>query len=144
ATQQNGAATFPRSPKSVSSNSIRALTSYYGNQHQLEYDFEIAPGADPAQIAFRITGATRIQIDSNGDLLLILGTSQIRHRKPVLFQIDHGQRIEVAGGYRLLDERTVTFDIGSYNSRLPLVIDPVLSYSTFFGGQGNDTGRSIA
>src|SRR5438552_16390795 len=116
---------------------------HYGNQRQLEYDFMVAPGADPHMIAFRVTGADQLEIDPQGDLLIKLGADHIRQKKPIIYQVDHGLREEIPGGYRLSDNQVVAFQVGSYDRELPLVIDPVLSYSTFLGGLDNDTGRAI-
>src|SRR5204863_5371270 len=118
--------------------------AHYGNQRQWEYDFVVAPGTDPGIIRFRICGADQIEIDTQGDLVLSLGSDQIRQRKPVIYQIDHDVRKQIQGGYRFKDKETVAFEIGSYNHELPLIIDPVLSYSSFLGGLGNDAARAIA
>lgn len=117
---------------------------YYGNEEQLEYDFVVAPGADPRAIAFRAGGADRLRLDARGDLILGVGADELRQHKPRVYQARRGERTEVAGGYRLIDAHTVAFEVGAYDHALPLVIDPVLSYSSFLGGQGGDTGRAIA
>src|SRR5258708_6277965 len=107
---------------------------YYGSDQQLEYDFIIAPGADPDAIAFRVEGVDQLQIDARGDLCLRLGTDQIRHHKPLISQMLDGIRTDREGGYRLKDGRTVGFRVSRYDPGKPLVIDPVLSYSTYLAG----------
>jgi len=169
---------------------------YYGNQRQLEYDFVVAPGADPRAIRFTVdtgnskleTGSSRIEngqskiqnpkstivIDANGDLVVATEGPAVRLRKPVVYQepsavaTNHGQgttgRRHIDGRYvlrtlRLEDRKSksgnpkskiespryeVSFQIASYDPTLPLVIDPVLSYSTYLGGSGFDYAAGIA
>jgi hypothetical protein len=101
---------------------------HYGNQHHLEYDFEIAPGASPDVIALRFSGADQIRIDAAGDLILTLGADEIRQPRPVIYQTSAGRRKAIAGGYVLAGPQTVKFSVGEYDPTLPLVIDPVVSY----------------
>lgn len=117
---------------------------YYGNERRLEYDFVVAPQADPGHIAIRFTGADRIQITARGDLEFTLGSEQIVQPKPFVYQDIGGARKVVAGEYQLADARTVVFRLGNYDRELPLVIDPILSYSRFFGSTGSDIGWDIA
>ena len=117
---------------------------YYGNQRQLEYDFVVAPGADPQAITLSFDGADRVEIDSNGDLILHTPVGPIRQHKPLVYQEVKGARQELWGGYVLKDENRVGFDVAAYDARQPLIIDPVLSYSTYLGGSGDDLGFGIA
>lgn len=117
---------------------------YYGNDRRLEYDFVVAPQADPAAIAIRFSGADRITIDAQGSLVFTLGDREISQPKPIVYQTVNGVRKEIAGSYQLGDRQTVTFKLGTYDRELPLVIDPILSYSRFFGGTGADTGWDMA
>jgi hypothetical protein len=117
---------------------------YYGNQRQLEYDFIVAPGANPKNIKFQISGAQRLEIDKQGNLLLHTSSGVIRQKQPVIYQEINGHRREIAGGYVLLGQQEVGFAVGGYDSSVPLVIDPVVSYSTYLGGKSNDYGRAIA
>ncbi len=116
---------------------------YYGNQRQLEYDFAIAPGVDPAAIAIHFAGVDKVAIDASGELVLSLGEGEVRQHPPVIYQVVNGARQQIAGGYRLREGATVAFSVGQYDSRLPLVIDPVFSYSTYFGGNGGDSGYAV-
>jgi hypothetical protein len=123
--------------------------SYYGNQQQLEYDFVVAPGADPRAIRLDLQGADKIQVDDRGDLLMAVAGGTVRQRKPAVYQEVNGVREQIASRYVLLHTgdprlRTVGFQLGEYNSSRPLVIDPILDYSTYLGGIGSDTARSIA
>ncbi len=106
---------------------------YYGKEGRIEYDFVIAPGADPRKIRIVFDGATGLTIDSNGDLVVRAAGKPLRFRKPVLYQNVHGEKRRVAGRYTLHGRR-VGFIAPDYDASLPLVIDPVLLYSTLFGG----------
>nr|MBA3240534.1 SBBP repeat-containing protein [Acidobacteriota bacterium] len=117
---------------------------YYGNQRQLEYDFVVAPGSDARAIALRFEGADALELDAGGDLLLTLGESTIRQPKPFVYQEVAGARRAVEGGYALDEGGRVRFALGEYDSSLPLVIDPVIVYSTYLGGSGGDQGNAIA
>jgi len=117
---------------------------YYGNQQKLEYDFIVAPGADAGAVCMRVTGADRLELDAQGDLVLSIGAAQLRQHKPILHQIIGGTRKEVTGGYRLKDPQTVAFEVGRYDPQWPLIIDPVLSYASYFGGISNDTAWDVA
>jgi hypothetical protein len=117
---------------------------YYGNARRLEYDFVLAPKTDPAVLAIRFTGADRIRVDRDGNLVFTLGHAEISQPKPLVYQVVRGQRKEIAGGYQLADPRTVTFKLGDYDRELPLVIDPILSYARYFGGNAPDIGWDLA
>ncbi|HEX7333207.1 MAG TPA: SBBP repeat-containing protein [Pyrinomonadaceae bacterium] len=117
---------------------------YYGNQQQLEYDFIVSPGADPDIIAVSFEGADQLTVDAEGELVLHAAGGEIRQRKPFIYQDVDGVRREIAGSYKLKDSNTVGFQLAEYDATRPLVIDPVLVYSTFLGGARNDQGRDIA
>ncbi|HWN10271.1 MAG TPA: FG-GAP-like repeat-containing protein [Pyrinomonadaceae bacterium] len=116
---------------------------YHGNQQQLEYDFVVAPGASPQRIKLAFAGMERIAVDATGDLLLTTPSGILRQHKPVAYQEIEGERREVAANYRLRGN-AVSFEIGVYEKSRPLVIDPVLIYSTFLGGSGSEQGLGIA
>ncbi|MBI3667218.1 MAG: SBBP repeat-containing protein [Acidobacteria bacterium] len=112
---------------------------YYGNQGRLEYDFSIAPGVDPDAIRLVFQGAEQMRIDSQGDLVLETAAGEIRQHKPAIYQEVAGARRQIAGGYALKGSHAVGFRLASYDRNLPLIIDPVLSYSTYLGGtEGTD------
>ena len=119
---------------------------YYGNGRQLEYDFVVAPGADPGAIRLAFDGSSGLTMDRNGDLVLKTetGGEEIRFRKPVVYQLVSGSRQEVAAEYMLSDAHEVSFKVGAYDNGSPLVIDPVLSYSTYLGGSSYDLGYCVA
>jgi photosystem II stability/assembly factor-like uncharacterized protein len=116
---------------------------YYGNRTELEYDFVVAPGANLSAIKFQFEGAASVALDDGGDLRLNVDKSEVRLRKPVIYQLaDDGQRREVKGSYSLKGNQ-VGFDVKSFDSQKPLIIDPVLSYSTLLGGGGDDYAYGI-
>jgi hypothetical protein len=118
---------------------------YYGNQRQLEYDFVVAPGADPKKIVLDFKGADKLEIDAQGDLVLHGSGGNVRQHKPVIYQNIDGVRREIAGDYVRKGAYRVGFQVAAYDTRQPLVIDPVvLSYSTYLGGNGGDFGAAIA
>ncbi len=118
---------------------------YYGHGGELESDFIVVPGADPGKIQLAIQNAAQIHVDARGDLLLGAGQSiEVRLRKPVAYQTTGGTKHEVPVRYRLGSKGKVTLAVGAYDRKLPLVIDPVLSYSTYLGGSNLDNGTAIA
>ncbi len=116
---------------------------YYGTPEHLEYDFEVAPGADPRRIELALQGAGRWRLTKEGDLVVNLGTAEFRQKKPVAYQLINGSRQEVEVRYRLTRRNTVQFQLGRYDETQTLVIDPVLVYSTLFGGRYLDGATLI-
>src|SRR5437667_5695876 len=117
---------------------------YYGSQQQLEYDFEIAPHADPRTIRLAFDRQVTIQISDSGDLVLRTSAGEVRQRKPVVYQEIDGDRRLIEGRFVLRGKRQAGFDIDAYDRTKPLVIDPTLIFSTFFGCSSDDLGSSIA
>ena len=120
---------------------------YYGNQGQLESDYIVAPGADPTQIAVKISGAERLAVDEQGDLALTTAAGDILLRRPHAYQNAGSGTQEIAANYVLTPEnreQSVRIQLGSYDTRQALIIDPVLSYSTYLGGSTNQTIAGIA
>jgi hypothetical protein len=121
--------------------------AFYGNQHRLEYDFLVSPGADPKVIALKFAGSREKHIDNQGNLVLKISSGQVSFEKPVIYQRKgNGEKEEVSGGYLLAKNGEVHFAVSTYDHALPLVIDPVLNYSTYLGGSASpgDSGLSIA
>ena len=114
---------------------------YYGNQQQLEYDFILAPDANPNSIQLAFTGADQLAVDAQGDLVLRTAGGDIRQHKPIIYQNVNGTRQEIAGGYVRRGKHEVGFQVAAYDASRPLVIDPVLVYSTYLGGSGHDEAR---
>jgi hypothetical protein len=131
---------------------------YYGDQGQLEYDFRVAPGADPSQIALSFQGASaRIDSGDSGDLILSTGRGEVRFHAPRIYQ-RVGQRIGqsidqvgaptieklVKGSFRQLAANKVGFTIGDYDHSRELVIDPTLNYLSYVGGNGTELLTQVA
>ena len=117
---------------------------YYGNQSQIEYDFIVSPGADPSLIRFACNGAKSLRIAPNGDLVIALKGGEVVQRKPIVYQEIDGRRQEIPGSYFLTGKRQVGFRLGQYDPNRTIIIDPVLTYSTFLGGSRDDTAWDIA
>ncbi|HXJ58945.1 MAG TPA: SBBP repeat-containing protein, partial [Verrucomicrobiae bacterium] len=117
---------------------------YYGNGRQLEFDFIVAPGADPRQITLGFAGMDKMEVAANGDLVLRVGDQELRQHKPVIYQTVNGARKEISGGFKLNDKLEARFDLAAYDQSSPLVIDPVLTYSTYLGGSSTDVAGDIA
>jgi hypothetical protein len=115
--------------------------AYYGNQQHLEYDFTVAPGADPQSIALAFAGAEGMTLDAQGDLVLQTASGAVVEQAPVMYQEIGGVKTSVAGSYELEGDGRVGFRVGAYDPGRPLVIDPVLDYSTNVGGHA---GNGIA
>ncbi len=116
---------------------------YYGHEEQLEYDFVISPGARPEDIILELEGAEYLNIDDKGNLLITVGNGELELKTPIIYQEIDGVRKTVSGHYSLANSNLVCFNIDDYDSDFSLVIDPILSYSTFFGGSSRDDGRGI-
>ncbi len=142
---------------------------YYGNQRQFEYDFVVTPGADPKAITLDIVGAhgarpsrkhagakgasfAPLRISADGDLVVHTAVGEVRFHKPIVYQPatgsrlwtpDSGPRTLLDGRFVLKGNHQVTFEIASYDHARPLIIDPVLVYSTYLGGSSDDFAGSV-
>ena len=115
---------------------------YYGSQRQLEYDFVVAPGSDPnVQIAFK--GIEDAEISAMGDLLLQTTQEIFGGANPSLTR-KKMVREKVSANYIRKGVSGIGFQLGGYDASRPLIIDPVLIYSTYLGGNGFDQGYAIA
>ena len=117
---------------------------YYGRQGQLENDFVLSPGADANLIRIGVNGVNGLRLDPSGNLVLKISGGEALLRRPQAYQGQGAARKSVAVHYMLQDGNRVSFGLGPYNHGKKLVIDPVLSYSTYFGGSGGDIGYGIA
>lgn len=117
---------------------------YYGSRQQLEYDFRVAPGADFKAIRLRFSGARTVRLDENGDLLIETATGTVRHRKPLAYQEINGARQPIPVQYVINRRHEVEFAVSDYDKHVTLVIDPVMAYSTYFGGHQDDRLYSVA
>ncbi|MBI3652845.1 MAG: SBBP repeat-containing protein [Acidobacteria bacterium] len=117
---------------------------FYSTTGQLEYDFKLAPGADFRALRLRFEGAQKLLKDEQGDLLIKTADGEIRQHKPKLYQESAGHKTALTGDFRIINDSDVGFEVGAYDKSKPLMIDPVLSYSTYLGGSGYDAANDIA
>lgn len=122
--------------------------TYGGEKGQLKSTYTLAPGADPALIRWRYDGADKVNVDKEGNLQIGLpSTLSVTEQAPLAWQQVAGRRIAVSIRYNLHPDNSVSFKLGSYDKKLPLTIDPYLTYSTYLGGGyggGYDYATSIA
>jgi hypothetical protein len=124
---------------------------YHLDGKTLEFDFQVAPGADPSVIRLEAESSDRqgmrlgrIRHTPSGDLIVRLGDGELRVRRPRAFQLNGGSPQPVPGDFAFAAQDTLRFRVGPYDVRRTLVIDPVLSYSTYLGGEANDGASAIA
>jgi len=117
---------------------------YYGDARRLEYDFIIAPGSDPEIIEISFGANRDFEINSMGDVVLHTKQGDVRQSKPTAYQEVNGIKEEVPVSYVVKNAQSIGFQLGAYDPTLPLIIDPVLVYSTYLGGSGFDQGYAIA
>jgi len=116
---------------------------YYGNQGRLESDYILAPGADPAQIGLQIKGAGAVKLDSQGALVLSTAAGDVVLHKPFAYQETAEGRREVAANFVQHGPHLVGFHVAPYDTHQPLIIDPVVVYSTYLGGSGRESANGI-
>jgi Beta-propeller repeat len=117
--------------------------TFYGPQRQLEFDFIIKPGADPAAIALGIEGADRIAPEKSGDLVLSSAAGDLHLHKPVAYQKQGESRQPVDAGF-VVQGNEVALAVGPYDRNRELVIDPAIGYGTYLGSSNEDSGSAIA
>jgi hypothetical protein len=117
---------------------------YDGRSGQLESTYAVAAGGDPSSIRLRYSGQQDLAVTAGGDLEIRSAVGVLRESAPTLFQELDGRRASIAGRFELVDAETVGFAVGTYDHGRPLLIDPTITYSTFFGGSGSDQGNAVA
>ena len=119
--------------------------AFHGDNRRLEFDFDIAPGADPRVIALEVDGARRIRLNRAGDVVLVMDAAHdLVMAKPSIYQqLPEGRR-EIAGHYVLSANNRIAFALGPYDHAQPLVIDPTIAYSTYLGGGVSQESQSNA
>jgi uncharacterized protein (TIGR03437 family) len=119
---------------------------FYGNGHgngnNLEFDFEVKPGGDPSQISLSWTGADKVKLDGNGDLLIATAAGEVRWAKPTIYQLKGNRRTPVEGAFRL-ENNIASFAVSQYDRNATLVVDPTVSFATYIGGSSNESARAI-
>jgi hypothetical protein len=134
---------------------------FYGNNQQMEYDIIIKPGGDPSRVKFAYRGIKGLNITDEGNLETYLKDGLILQKRPYIYQEILGERVEIKGEFVIHDHKLQSvkvpenmdadhghrfiygFRIGSYDKEYPLIIDPILVYSTYLGGNGSEWGRGI-
>ncbi len=117
---------------------------FHGDERQLEYDFVVAPGADPSKITFRIRGAARMKINAHGDLLLHGTDSDFVMHKPVIYQTIASERRPIEGSFVKRGKNEIAFRLGAYDHSQSLVIDPAIGFASFLGGGSADMSGGFA
>ncbi|MBI4908693.1 MAG: hypothetical protein HY820_34050 [Acidobacteria bacterium] len=107
----------------------------------VEYDFHLEAGARPEAIRWKVAGARSLRIHANGDLIIETEDGPLTQHKPVAYQKAGGRRIPVEAEFRL-DGNTVSFAVGRYDRKVPLVIDPTIVWATL--GRHNSFGVAQA
>jgi hypothetical protein len=117
---------------------------FYGRGHDLEYDVVVAPGADVKQVRLRFDGTGSLEVDQNGDLALHTRAGDVRQYSPRVYQRVRGSQHRVTGKYVMRAHNEIGFELGLFDRTKPVVVDPVLRWSTLFGGTGDEVMSSIA
>ncbi len=116
---------------------------YHGNQRELEYDLVIRPIADVNALWLRFEGSQPALAD-NGDIVLKTDKGEVRQHKPRVWQEANGHRTEVDCRYVIAKSGDVGFVLSNYDQSAELIVDPIISYSTFLGGTALDIAGGIA
>ena len=117
---------------------------FYGKQNLLEYDFIVSPGADPQAIRLGFDGITGLRVDEKGDLLLRTDAGEIRQSRPIAYQQINDARQIIPATYLIKGENQIAFQIANYDRSKPLIIDPVLAFSTYVGGSRVEQPEALA
>ena len=118
---------------------------YYGKGQELEYDFNLAPGADPSRIRMRFTGANQVGVNSSGDLVLKFASGEITQRLPVVYQKrSSGEVVAVPASYRLAPDGSIGVKLGNYDRAQALVIDPAILYDFWLTGSNAQVAISLS
>jgi hypothetical protein len=143
------AANIPTYSTVTYKNAYRGIdVKFYGTGGKIEHDVVVRPGADPSKVRFSYKGVNGLKVTEDGDLVISLEDGEIIEKKPIVYQVLNGRKVQVESSYRLLGKKDgayeYAFNVASYDRSKDLVIDPVLDYSTYLGGSGADTALAIA
>ncbi|HEX5229900.1 MAG TPA: SBBP repeat-containing protein [Bryobacteraceae bacterium] len=116
---------------------------FYGSGRDIEYDFVIQPGGDPRAIALDVSGTSAMRLLPEGALAIETDAGELRWHKPLVYQMSAGVRREIPGHF-VRHGRRISFALAAYDHSRTLIIDPTLSYSTYFGGSAEEGLRGIA
>ncbi len=118
--------------------------AFYGNEGELEYDFIVSPRGNPKDIMLKYDSEEQVRVDKTGNLVLGSDHSKLIMRAPIAYQEEGTDKKPIDAEFKLLADNSIVFDVGKYDTSLPLVIDPIIVYSTYLGGSEHDYGTSIA
>jgi Beta-propeller repeat len=118
--------------------------AFHGPEKRLEFDYLVSPGADTSRIALGFQGLESLHTDNAGNLVLATSAGSVQLNKPVAYQAKNGAREAVDAKFVLTGKNRVAFELGAYDHNRELVIDPTVTYSTYFGGDSADYASSIA
>ncbi len=116
---------------------------FYGNPSRLEHDFIVAPGANYRRIALQLNGSREVRLAPDGSVIVALANGSLKFSAPKIYQMRGGEKVDVKGGYKL-HRNLLAFKVGAHDASLPLIIDPVLSYSTYLAGTQGEFPAGIA
>ena len=117
--------------------------TYYGSGRDLEFDFDLAPHADPAQIRLKVEGGNSLTSSESGDLMIATSAGEVRINRPEVYQLAGNRHEKVEGSYVLASNNEITLELGPYDHNRALIFDPVIQYSTFLGGTTSDSAFGI-
>ncbi len=117
---------------------------WYGTQTELEYDFVLKPGSEASDVRIEFEGAEKLRVDDEGNLIVSSNGEEVRHLAPVVYQDTNEGRVPVVGNYVIKSANEIGFEVGPYDPSRPLVIDPVLIYSSYIGGDQFDNAFTVA
>jgi hypothetical protein len=117
---------------------------YHGVRGKFEYDFVVKPGADPRRIKLQFEGTESLRVSQEGDLIIQSGGAEFRFKKPDSYQQRDADREPVESHYIVASKQEAAFELAPYDRGRTVVIDPVLDYSTFLGGNSDDGANDIA
>src|SRR5207248_6933220 len=115
----------------------------YGKNGQLEFDLIVGPGADPSAVRRAVAGGFAT-LEATGDLKIGIGDAAIVLHRPVSYQLVDGARREVDSSFMVLADNEISIAVGTYDPSAPLIIDPALTYASYFGCKGLDVSTAIA
>ena len=117
---------------------------FKGTEEHLKHELILSPGTDPAQIVVNCSGQDNLSLAQDGSVLIRTATGNITDSAPFCYQEINGTQVIIDSKYRMIDGHRIGFHIETYNKSYPLMIDPVLEYSTYLGGGSSESASSIA